>query len=76
MREIMLQSFIDKIRKSAFVNSVNSVTTKEEKLNPVVEDMEAIIKISGEWDREDLKKILASLFQCPDCGYDMEPRIK
>jgi hypothetical protein len=59
--ETILKQFLELLNEHVFVNSVNSVTTKEEKLNPVIEDMEAIIKICGEWDREDLKGMLYTL---------------
>jgi hypothetical protein len=59
--ENLLSLFLRGLNNDVFVKSTNSVTGKEEELDPVILDMEAIIKISGEWDREDLKKILLSL---------------
>lgn len=60
MKERMLAGFLEDLRNTAFVKSTNSVTGSVKELNPVVEDMEAIIKISGEWDREDLKNLIVS----------------
>lgn len=60
IKERMLASFLKDLESLAFVKSTNSVTGEVEHLNPVVEDMEAVIKISGEWDREDLKNLLIS----------------
>lgn len=60
MKERMLLSFLHDLEQLAFVKSTNSVTNEIEELNPIVEDQEAIIKISGEWDREDLKNLLIS----------------
>jgi len=60
MKERVLLVFLDTLREKAFVKSTNSVTDDVEELNPVVEDMEGIIKISGEWDREDLKDLIVS----------------
>jgi hypothetical protein len=56
--ERVLVEFLKRLQKEAFIKSTNSITGKEENLNPEVEDMEAVIKINGEWDREDLKGIL------------------
>lgn len=60
MKERMLTSFLKGLSDLAFVKSTDSVTGEEEELNPVIEDMEAIIKINGEFDREDLKDFIIS----------------
>lgn len=57
-KENLLKYFLKELDKHVFVSSVNIITTKEEKLNPEIEDLEAIIEINGSWDREDLKNIL------------------
>lgn len=59
--ETKLKQFLFLLDRHVFVKSTNSVTGKEEELNPVIEDQEAVIVINGEWDREDLIKILNSL---------------
>lgn len=58
IREKILLNFLDALRQNVFVKSTNSVTDEVEEMDNTIEDMEAIIKISGEWDREDLKNIL------------------
>lgn len=58
MEEGALELFLAEMDKNVFVKSTNSVTGKVEELTPSIKDMEAIIAISGEWDREDLKGIL------------------
>lgn len=60
-KEEMLLRFLKELDKHVFITSVNSITTQEEHLDPMIEDYEGTILISGEWDREDLKNILASL---------------
>ena len=62
-KENVLKMFLEKMNEHVFVKSTNSVSGEVEELKPVVEDMEAVIKLSGEWDREDLKEILWGL--CP-----------
>lgn len=59
-KEGLLTGFLRDLEKLAFVKSTNSVTGEVEELNPVVEDMEAIIRINAEFDREDLKDLLMS----------------
>ncbi len=61
MKERMLKSFLYNLDQLAFVKSTDSVSGKEEELNPVVEDREAIIIIQGEFDREDLKNLIVSI---------------
>jgi hypothetical protein len=56
--EETLEKFLTELRMNVFIKSTNSVTFEEEKLNPEIEDQEAVIVIKGEWDREDLKRIL------------------
>jgi hypothetical protein len=60
-KEKMLEILLKGLEKNVFIKSTNSVTDEEEHFEPVIEDMEAIIAISGEWDREDLKNILAEI---------------
>jgi hypothetical protein len=60
-KEKMLEILLKGLDKNVFVKSTNNVTGEEEHLEPVIEDMEATIAISGEWDREDLKNILAEI---------------
>lgn len=59
-KEEVLNGFLRGLRENVFVSSVNSVTTREELLRPEVNDLEAIIEISGQWDREDLKNLLVA----------------
>jgi hypothetical protein len=61
-----LLRFLEALNANVFVTSRNSVTDEVENLNPTIEDQEAIIKISGEWDREDLKHILSDLLATRD----------
>jgi hypothetical protein len=62
-KELLLLAFLKVLDKYAFVESINSVTGEREQFQRAVTDMEATIRISGEWDREDLKDALASLLQ-------------
>jgi capsid portal protein len=57
-KERTLKTFLEELDSKVFIKSTDSFTDEEEYLSPVIEDMEAIIAISGEWDREDLKDIL------------------
>ena len=43
------------------MKSTNSITGYEEQMDNSIKDYEAIIEIKGQWDREDLKKILSNL---------------
>lgn len=61
-KELFLEKFLKELDSHVFVKSTNSVTLEEEESSPTIEDREAIIYISGEWDREDLKDILYNLF--------------
>jgi len=63
MKEKLLSNLLKELENKVFIKSTNSVTGDEESLTPFIEDMEAIIAISGEWDREDLKEILFSQMQ-------------
>ncbi len=58
LREEMLEEFLKELHLCVFVKSTNSVTDVVEELDAAVNDMEAIIEMRGEWDREDLKDIL------------------
>lgn len=60
MKERMLISFLKGLENLAFVKSTDSVTGEVEEFRPAVEDMEAVIRISGQWDREDLKNFITS----------------
>ena len=60
MKERMLKSFLRGLDNIAFVKSTNSVTDVVEEFPSATEDMEGIIKICGEFDREDLKDFIIS----------------
>lgn len=60
-KEKLLERFLQGLNQCVFVKSTNSVTFEQEELHPEIEDMEAVIKINGEWDREDLKTLLFNL---------------
>lgn len=60
MKERMLRSFLKALDDIAFVKSTNSVTGEVEEFLPAVTDMEATIRINGEFDREDLKNLIVS----------------
>lgn len=60
--EKKLRWFLNQLEKNVFVKSINSTTGEEEKLSFEILDMEATIRINGEWDREDLKSILYMLY--------------
>lgn len=60
-KERLLKMFLEDLNAMVFVKSINSISGEEEEIENVVEDQEAIIKLRGEWDREDLKDILARL---------------
>ncbi len=60
MKERMLLGFLEALRDIAFVKSTNSVTGEVQKVDADIVDMEAIIKINAEFDREELKSILVS----------------
>ncbi len=60
MKERMLLSFLKSLDNIAFVKSTNSVTGEVEEFPTAVEDLEGTIRISGEWDREDLKDLIVS----------------
>lgn len=55
------ESFWKMLADNRFVNSVNSVTTREEKLVGGVEDMEAIVKINGEFDKYAIEEFISDL---------------
>lgn len=60
-KEQILRKFLDCLEKNVFVKSTNSITGYEEQMDNSIKDYEAIIEIKGQWDREDLKKILSNL---------------
>ena len=60
IKERMLVGFLKDLEQLAFVKETNSVTGEQKELNPIVEDMEATIRIDAEFDREDLKNLLMS----------------
>lgn len=62
IKEMRLKSFLTALDDLAFVKSTNSVTGEVEEYPPATEDMEAVIKINGEFDREDLKNMLDERF--------------
>lgn len=59
-KEEILRGFLHDLNQIVFVKSTNSITDEVKELNPVIEDMEAVIKINGEFDREDLINLLIS----------------
>lgn len=61
MKERMLKNFLKSLNDLAFVQSRDSITGQIEELNPVIKDMEEIIEISGQFDREDLKNLIVSI---------------
>lgn len=61
LAENLLSNLLKGLNENVFIKSTDSVSGEEEHLTPVIEDMEAVIAISGEWDREDLKKVLLTL---------------
>jgi len=62
-KEKMLERFLKEFGDLAFVQSINSVTDEVEEYPPAIQDLEAIIQIQGEWDREDLKEYLWSILK-------------
>ncbi len=60
MKERMLIGFLKGLDEIAFVKSTNSVTGEVEEFPAATEDMEATIRICGEFDREDLKDFIVS----------------
>lgn len=60
MKERMLKGFLAALEEIAFVKSTDSISGEEVELNPIIEDMEAVIKINAEFDREDLKRLIIS----------------
>ncbi len=61
MKERRLTNFLNRLEELAFIKSTNSITSKEEELNPIIEDREATIKICAEFDREDLKNLIIGI---------------
>lgn len=59
LREAELERVLIGLHNLSFIKSTNSITDEEEILHPVVQDMEATIRISGEFDREDLKDLFS-----------------
>lgn len=62
MKEEILKEFLKKLDEQVCVRSTISATGRVEILPAIVNDMEAIIEINGQWDREDLKDILYDLY--------------
>lgn len=60
-KEEYLEILLKGLDEYVFVKSIVSATGRVEHLNALVQDMEATIRISGEWDREDLKEVLRTL---------------
>lgn len=60
MEERILLGFLKDLRNLVFVKSTDSITGEVEDLDSIIEDMGAIIRISSEFDREDLKNLLVS----------------
>ena len=61
MKEKILEKFLKGLDNIVFVKSTDSITNEVTIYTPEVVDMEAIIKIDMECDREDLKDLLTSL---------------
>lgn len=59
--EEKLRKLLKGLSDIVFVKSTNSFSGEEEQQYHEIVDMEAIIRICGEFDREDLKKLLLSL---------------
>ena len=57
-KERMMLGFLADLEDKAFIKSTNSVTGEVELFGHPIADMEATIRICGEWDREDLKAII------------------
>lgn len=60
MKERILIGFLDALREAVLVKSTDSISGEIEYLEPIIEDMEAIISIKGSWDREDLKNLIVA----------------
>lgn len=60
-KEDVLLNFLALLDEHVFILETDSVSGETKQKNPRVEDLEGIILINGEWDREDLKNILAAL---------------
>jgi hypothetical protein len=58
IKEDMLVDFLKDLNRLAFIKSTNSISGKVEHFPEAVEDMEAVIRINGEFDREDLKDFI------------------
>lgn len=56
------------LKENVFITSQDCETGDIEQLNPRIEDLEGTIIISGEWDREDLKRILSNLLIIKEKG--------
>lgn len=61
IKESKLYEFLSKLDQLSFIKSTDSITGEEIELYPMVKDMEAIIKIDCEVDREELKNLIMSL---------------
>jgi len=59
--EKKLEKFLKGLYEIVFIAETDSVSGKRVKLEPKILDMEATIRICGEFDREDLKELLNSL---------------
>lgn len=60
--EIMLSKFLRLLYTNVFVSETDVNGNKSKKENSI-KDYEAVIEIKGQWDREDLKRILKSLHE-------------
>lgn len=60
--EDKLQKLLEELHINVFVRSTDSISGEVTQLDPQVQDREATIYLNGEWDREDLKKILSKVF--------------
>ena len=58
IKERMLKSFLEGLNEIAFIKSTNSITGEVEEFPTATEDLEAVIRIKGEFDREDLKNFI------------------
>lgn len=61
LAEKILLFLLKELKEEVFIQSEDAETGKIEKYRPKIEDRWGTIVISGEWDREDLKKLLLSI---------------
>ena len=62
-KEKLLLSLIHSLDEIVFIGSTDSETGVYKRLKPSIEDREGTIYIKGEFDREDFKNVLESIFK-------------